>query len=331
MSSKIDQLPRINLTFLPIPLVEMKNLSRILGGPRIFIKRDDLTGLALGGNRSRKLEFLLGEALSQNCDVVVTGGAMQSNTCRQTAAAAAAANIECHLALGGAPPEFPTGNLLFDYLCGAIIHWCGADQKGEQIPQIAAKLYSQGRKLYSMPFGGSNAVGALGFVAAMRELKEQMQAQNINIDTIILPSSSGGTQAGMVVGIDLYELPLQVIGIGIDRKDSGGPAYEAEMAILADQITEKLGRAPRYVAGRFKMRYDYAGSGYGVVGDLEREAIRLVARYEGILLDPVYTARAMGGLIDMFRKKEFGAGDTILFWHTGGTPALFEHARELWP
>jgi D-cysteine desulfhydrase len=309
--------------------VELKNLPRKLGGPRIFIKRDDLTGLALGGNKSRKLEFLLGEALSQNCDVVVTGGAMQSNTCRQTAAAAAAVGMDCHLALGGEPPEFATGNLLFDYLCGAHIHWCGENKKGEQIPEIAAKLHSQGRKPYIMPFGGSNAVGAMGFVTAMIELKEQLSTQNFKIDYIILPSSSGGTQAGMAVGCDLFGLTAEIIGIGIDRKEPGEPAYESELAVLADQIAEKLGLKSRYVASRFQMRYEYFGQGYGVVGDLEREAIRLVAQSEGILLDPVYTARAMGGLIDMIRKKEFNSGETVLFWHTGGMPALFEHSREL--
>jgi D-cysteine desulfhydrase len=309
--------------------VELKNLPRKLGGPRIFIKRDDLTGLALGGNKSRKLEFLLGEALSQNCDVVVTGGAMQSNTCRQTAAAATAAGMECHLALGGEAPEFATGNLLFDYLCGAHIHWCGANNKGEQIPEIAADLQSQGHKPYIMPFGGSNAIGALGLVEAMRELRDQMQTQNIRIDTIILPSSSGGTQAGMEVGSDLYGLAAEIIGIGIDRKEPGEPAYESELAALADQIAEKLGTKSRYVASRFQMRYDYADPGYEVVTDLEREAIRLVAQSEGILLDPVYTARAMGGLIDMIRKKEFNSEETVLFWHTGGMPALFEHSREL--
>jgi D-cysteine desulfhydrase len=180
-----------------------------------------------------------------------------------------------------------------------------------------------------MLFGGSNAVDGLGFTAAMAELREQIQAQQIKIDTIFLPSSSGGTQAGMVVGRDFYGLTAEIIGIGIDRTEPGEPAYEAEMVVLADQIVEKIGQEPRYIAGRFKMRYDYAGPGYGVVGDLEREAIGMVAQSEGILLDPVYTARAMGGLIDMIRKKEFGAGDTVLFWHTGGTPALFEYAREL--
>jgi D-cysteine desulfhydrase len=329
MKPNINNIPRVRVTFLPTPLVELKRLTAVLGGPRIFIKRDDMTGLALGGNKTRKLEFLLGEALSQNCDAVITGGAMQSNHCRQTAAAAAAVGLECHLALGGEQPAFPEGNLLLDYLFGAIVHWCGEQRRGERIPEIAAKLRSQGRKPYIIPYGGSNATGALGFVVAVAELKEQLLAQNSRVDYLILPSSSGGTHAGMTVGVDIYGLSTTVIGIGIDREAPGEPPYESELATLANQIAEKLGLEARYTASNFQMRYEYFGGGYGVVGDLEREAIQLVAKYEGILLDPVYTGRTMGGVLDMIRHKEFTSRDTVLFWHTGGTPALFEYAREL--
>jgi D-cysteine desulfhydrase len=329
MAFSLDNVPRVQINFLPTPLVELKRLADVLDGPRIFIKRDDLTGLALGGNKTRKLEFLLGEAVSQNCDVVITGGAMQSNTCRQTAAAAAAVGLECHLALGGEPPAFPEGTLLLDYLLGAIVHWCGERRKGEQIPEIAEKLCSEGHKPYIIPFGGSNAIGAIGFVAAMSELKEQLLAQNSKVDYVILPSSSGGTHAGITVGIDIYDLPVKVIGIGIDRGEPGEPPYESELATLANQVAERLGIESRYTASDFQMRYDYFGEGYGIVGDLEREVIQLVAQHEGILLDPVYTGRAMGGLIDMIRNKEFTSSDAVLFWHTGGTPALFEYAREL--
>jgi D-cysteine desulfhydrase family pyridoxal phosphate-dependent enzyme len=329
MTFDIKTVQRIQITFLPTPLVELKRLACVLKGPRIFMKRDDLTGLAFGGNKTRKLEFLLGEASSQNCDAVITGGAIQSNHCRQTAAAAAAVGLECHLALGGEQPEFPNGNLLLDYLFGAIIHWCGVQRKGEQIPEIAEKLRAKGSKPYIIPYGGSNATGAMGFVAAMSELKEQLLAQNDKIDYLILPSSSGGTHAGMTVGVDMYDLDTEVIGIGIDKGESGEIPYESRLAMLANQIAEKLDIESRYTAGKFQIRYNYLGDGYGIVGDLEREAIQLVAKHEGILLDPVYTGRAMGGLIDMIRKKEFTSNDTVLFWHTGGTPALFEYAREL--
>lgn len=327
--SGINKLPRVRFNFLPTPLVELRRLASFLRGPRILMKRDDLTGVALGGNKTRKLEFLLGDALSQNCDAVITGGAIQSNHCRQTAGAAAAVGLECHLALGGEQPAFPEGNLLLDYLFGAIVHWCGEQRKGERIPEIAETLRSNGRKPYIIPYGGSNATGAMGFVAAVLELKEQLLAQNYNVDYLIFPSSSGGTHAGIAVGVDLYDLSMKVIGIAIDRGEPGDPPYESELAILANQVAERLSIEPRYGAGDFRVRYGYLGEGYGVVGDLEREAIQLTARYSGILLDPVYTGRAMGGLIHMIRNGEFASSDTVLFWHTGGIPALFEHAREL--
>ena len=293
------------------------------------MKRDDSTGLALGGNKTRKLEFLLGEALSQECDAVVTGGAVQSNHCRQTAAAAAAVGLECHLALGGEQPELPTGNLLLDHLFGATIHWCGDQTKGERIPDIAEELRSQGRRPYVVPFGGSNAVGATGFVAAIAELKEQLLALNIKRVSIVVPSSSGGTHAGMAVGLDACDLSAELFGIGIDKGEPGVPPYEAELATLANQLAERLGVETSYREADFRMRYGYLGEGYGIVGDREREAMQLSGKYEGILLDPVYTARAMGALIDMIRNKEFGTGDTVVFWHTGGIPALFAHARDL--
>jgi D-cysteine desulfhydrase family pyridoxal phosphate-dependent enzyme len=331
MSLKLDGIPRIPIGFFPTPLVEVKRLAGILGGPRLLMKRDDLTGLAMGGNKTRKLEFLIGDALSRNCDAVITGGAIQSNHCRQTAAAAAAAGLECHLALGGEEPPLVNGNLLLDYLFGAVVHWCGEQRKGERIPEIAANLRAQGREVYIIPYGGSNAVGAMGFVAAVRELKEQLATRSEKVDCVIIPSSSGGTHAGLSVGVDLYDFPAEVIGIGIDKGESGGISYESELAALANQIAETLELDPKYRPDRFRMRYEYLGAGYGVVGDPEREAIRLLAKYEGILVDPVYTGRALGGLIDMIRRKEFASGDTVLFWHTGGTPALFEYAHELYP
>jgi D-cysteine desulfhydrase family pyridoxal phosphate-dependent enzyme len=329
MTGSMDDQPRIPIGFFPTPLMELKRLSNVLNGPRILMKRDDLSGLALGGNKTRKLEFLMGEALSFGHDAVITGGAIQSNHCRQTAAAAAAVGLECHLALGGEEPQLTEGNLLLDRLLGAIIHWCGEKRKGELIPKIAEELRCKGRKPYIIPYGGSNAVGALGFVAAVDELKRQLSAQNIGADCVIFPSSSGGTQAGMTVGVDLYELPVQLIGIGIDKGEAGEAPYESQIATLASQIAGRLGIKSNYAAGRIQVRDEYLGEGYGVVGDSEREAIQLVARYEGVLLDPVYTGRAMGALIDMIRKKEFNRGDTVLFWHTGGTPALFAYSKEL--
>jgi D-cysteine desulfhydrase len=325
----LSEFPRIPLGNLPTPFVELKRLTKWLGGPKIFIKRDDLTGLGLGGNKIRKLEFLFGEAIKQNCDTVITGGAIQSNHCRQTAAAAASVGLQCHLALGGTKPETPNGNLLLDYLFGANIHYCGEKRKGEALPEIENQLKSEGRKPFVIPYGGSNSIGALGFVAAIGEMKEQMLAKGIPIDYIVFPSSSGGTHAGITTGVDLYGLKTNVIGIGIDQKDSGETPYESELACLGNELASKLNLPVHYNYSNFVVRKEYYGKGYGIMGDLEREAISSMARYEGILLDPVYSGRAMGGLIDMIKRKEFSSVDNVLFWHTGGTPALFDYAREL--
>jgi D-cysteine desulfhydrase len=324
-----NEVPRARITCLPTPVVELRRLSALLGGPRLLMKRDDLTGLGMGGNKTRKLEFLLGEALSQGCDAVITGGATQSNHCRQTAAAAAAVGLECHLALGGEAPDLPEGNLLLDYLFGAVVHWCGEHRKGERIPAIAEALRAQGRRPYLIPYGGSNAVGALGFVAAVEELQEQLVRRGDRVDTVVFPSSSGGTHAGITVGIDALGMPTRVVGIGIDRREAGEPAYDQELADLANEVAARLGLGRRYRAGGFSLRGEYLGAGYGVVGDREREAIRVVARQEGILLDPVYTGRAMGGLLAMIRGGEFAPSETVLFWHTGGAPALFAYGHDL--
>jgi len=321
--------PRRSLGFFPTPLVKLDRLTQKLSGPRIFMKRDDLTGLALGGNKVRKLEFLVGEALAQGCDTLVTGGAAQSNHCRQTAAAAAACGLACHLALGGEPPSVAEGNLLLDQFLGAVIHWTGELRKGERIPEIAQSLRSAGRKPYVVPYGGSNTTGAVGFVEAVRELTDQLARSGESITDIVFASSSGGTQAGLTVGKSLFGLDCELIGIGIDKGASGEVPFEEHVVRLANATAERLDVPQRFSASDFTIRNDYLGRGYGVVGELERRAIRLVARTEGILLDPVYTGRAMGGLIDMIERRELSSEHSVLFWHTGGIPALFPYARDL--
>jgi len=321
--------PRVRITCLPTPVVELRRLSEALGGPRIWMKRDDLTGLGMGGNKTRKLEFLLGEALAQGCDTVLTGGAAQSNHCRQTAAASAVCGLECHLALGGEAPEIPEGNLLLDLLFGATVHWCGEERKGERLPDLAADLRAAGRKPYLIPYGGSNAVGALGFVAAAEELAEQLPAMGGRVDAVVFPSSSGGTHAGITVGVESLGLEARVLGIGIDRREPGEQPFEQELAGLANEVAVRLGRRPRYREADFEVRQEFLGQGYGVLGEREREAIRLAARLEGILVDPVYTGRALGGLVEMIRGGELSSADTVVFWHTGGAPALFAYGREL--
>jgi D-cysteine desulfhydrase len=293
------------------------------------MKRDDLTGLALGGNKVRKLEYLVADALSRGCDCLVTGGAAQSNHCRQTAAAAAARGLECHLALGGGPPGLPGGNLLLDMLLGAQIHWSGERRKGEDIPLIEAELRAAGKKPYVIPYGGSNRIGALGFVAAAEELAAQLGAAGEKVDAVVFPSSSGGTHAGLVVGARLHKLRSTLVGIAIDKGEAGEGPYADRVLELAGETASIAAPGERFSPENIVLKNGYVGGGYGVVGELERRAIALAARTEGILLDPVYTGRAFGALVDLIEKGEFGRGQTVLFWHTGGAPALFAYASSL--
>jgi D-cysteine desulfhydrase family pyridoxal phosphate-dependent enzyme len=317
------------LGFFPTPFVQMNRLTRHLGGPSLWIKRDDLTGLALGGNKTRKLEFLMADALAKGCDAVVTAGAAQSNHCRQTAAAAAALGLTCHLALGGFPPPTANGNLLLDELFGATIHWSGALRKGEDLARIESELRFRGLRPYVIPYGGSNPLGAMGFATAMIELDEQLAAAGVHADAIVFASSSGGTHAGLLVGASATRSSARIIGIGIDKRGPDEEPFDAFIAGLASRTAEFLGAERQYRPSDVLLRTEYLGAGYGVVGDLEREAIRLMAEREGVLLDPVYTGRAFGALVDLIRRGEFGSREHVIFWHTGGAPALFSYAGTL--
>jgi len=326
---RIESRARFPLAQLPTPIEELKSLSRELGGPELLIKRDDQTGLALGGNKTRKLEFLVGQALEQGADTLVTAGAAQSNHCRQTAAAAARAGLRCELLLNGTKPELPNGNLLLDELLGARIHWVQRSEREAKLSQIPDELRKQGGKPYVIPVGGSNGVGAAGYVLAITELAEQLNGMNRRVDHVIFASSSGGTQAGIVVGARVTGFNGKLHGVSIDRDDSESATYEGELADIANETAKYVGFNAQFAASDFTVAYNYLGGGYGVVSDLEREAIRLLASCEGIILDPVYTGRAMGALIDLIRKKAFRSEETVLFWHTGGAPALFAYAKDL--
>lgn len=319
---EIRKLSRTELGFFPTPLVELKRLSAYLNGPQIYIKRDDLTGLALGGNKTRKLEFLIADALNNGCDCVITGGAEQSNHCRQTAAAAAICGLECYLVLGGNEPDEAKGNYLIDKLLGAKIHWTGEFRKGEKIPEIAEELRKMGKKPYIIPYGGSNPVGVYGFIEAMNELKQQLIEMKIHVDHIVFASSSGGTHSGIILGNEVYNVSANIIGIDIDKAEDEGPYIDRLLSLL-NLSSEFCGYNKKYGKGDIILRREYLGEGYGIVGDLERNAINILARKEGILVDPVYTGRALGGLIDMIEKKEFSKNEKVLFWHSGGIPALF--------
>lgn len=323
---EIKKLSRINLGFFPTPITELKRLSDYFGGPRVYIKRDDLTGLALGGNKTRKLEFLIADALNNNHDSIITGGAEQSNHCRQTAAAAAICGLECHLVLGGGEPVEATGNYLIDKLLGAKIHWTGEFRKGEKIPEIVEKLRLQGKNPYIIPYGGSNPVGVYGFIEAMNELKQQLITMKIHFEHIIFASSSGGTHSGIILGNEIYNIGSNIIGIDIDKAEDEGP-YIDRLINLLNSSSNFCGYNKIFSKDDIVLRKEYLGEGYGIVGDLERNAIHLLASKEGILIDPVYTGRAFGGLLDMIGKKEFLRNEKILFWHSGGIPALFTEKK----
>ena len=325
---RIDSLPRFPLAHLPTPLEELKTLSRRLAGPDILIKRDDQTGLALGGNKTRKLEFLVGDALAKDADTLVTLGAAQSNHCRQTAAAAAKAGLRCELILNGKKPDVANGNLLLNELLGATCHWIERSQRAAKLQELNTQLRAQGRKPYLIPVGGSNGIGATGYVVAMLELAEQLRASGRRVDHILFGTSSGGTQAGIVLGARIAGFTGQLHGLSIDKNDPEHFEYETEVAQIANDCAAFIGSPVRVSREDMKVVYGYKGEGYGVVGDLERDAIRLLARSEGIVLDPVYAGRAFGALVDLIRKGVFKKNETILFWHTGGAPALFAYANE---
>ncbi len=326
---RIETLVRFPLAQLPTPIEELKSLSRELGGPELLIKRDDQTGLALGGNKTRKLEFLVGQALEQGADTLVTAGAAQSNHCRQTAAAGARAGLRCELLLNGTKPDLPNGNVLLDELLGAGIHWIQPSERTAKLRELPDQLRQEGRKPYVIPVGGSNGVGATGYVLAMIELIEQLDRINRCVDHVVFASSSGGTQAGIVVGAKVTGFEGKLNGVSIDKDDRDDVPYNHELADIANETGKYIGFDGQFTARDFNVLYNYLGGGYGVVSDLEREAIRLLGSREGIVLDPVYTGRAMGALIDLIRKKTFRSDETVLFWHTGGAPALFAYAKDL--
>jgi D-cysteine desulfhydrase len=325
----IEKLPRFPLAQLPTPVEKLERLARELGGPQLLIKRDDQTGLALGGNKTRKLEFLVGDALARDADTLVTVGAAQSNHCRQTAAAAAKAGLKCELILNGHKPDAPTGNLLLDQLFGATEHWIDRSQRATKLSEIAELLRTQGRKPYVIGVGGSNGIGATGYVVAMIELMEQLRLSGQKVDHILFGTSSGGTQAGIELGARITGFTGKLHGLSIDKNEPEHLAYESEVAQIANECAAYIGSEVRLVQADVSVVYGYMGEGYGVVGNLEREAIRLMARCEGIVLDPVYVGRAFGALLDLIRRGRFRRGETVLFWHTGGAPAVFAYAREL--
>lgn len=322
----LARFPRVFLAHLPTPLEKLDRLSQELGGPEIWIKRDDCTGLSTGGNKTRKLEFLMAEAQEEGADTVITQGATQSNHARQTAAFAAKLGMQCHLLLedrtGSRDANYnDNGNVLLDHLHGAstATRPGGTDMQAE-MEALAEKLRGEGRKVYVIPGGGSNATGALGYVDCAFEIISQANDRGLVIDHIVTATGSAGTQAGLITGLKAMNTNIPLTGIGVRApKDR----QEENVYNLAVKTAEKLG-CPG-VVGRADVVADssYVGEGYGIPREDTIEAIRMFAELEGILLDPVYSGKGAAGLIDYCRKGHFKKGERVVFLHTGGSAALF--------
>jgi L-cysteate sulfo-lyase len=301
-------------------------LSAQLGGPRIWIKRDDCTGLATGGNKTRKLEFLMADALEKGADTIITQGATQSNHVRQTAAIAAKLGLECHILLedrtGSNDLNYNyNGNVLLDQLFGASISKRpGSADMNKEMEILAQTLRSQGKNPYIIPGGGSNPIGALGYVNAALELLAQANEMGVRVDLLVHGTGSAGTQAGLVAGLIGLRSGIPVLGIGVRAPKE---KQEASVFNLAQQTARHLGIGDVIKQEDVKANCNYVGGGYGIPTEGMIEAIKLLASTEAILLDPVYSGKAMAGLIDLIRKGEFEKSQNIVFLHTGGSAALF--------
>lgn len=318
--------PRIQLGHFPTPLEPMANLTALLGGPRLWVKRDDCTGLSTGGNKTRKLEYLMAEAIAARADVVITQGATQSNHARQTAAAAAKLGMKCHILLedrtGSTDPDYTdNGNVLLDRLHGATVdRRSGGSNMQQEMEQLAEQLKADGARPYVIPGGGSTPVGALGYVSAAMELASQAAARGLRMDYLVHATGSAGTQAGLVAGLHAINSDTKLLGIGVRAPQEKQEAMVYDLACRTAEHMRMGGGIPRELVAA---NCDYVGAGYGLPTAGMLEAVEILARTEGLLLDPVYSGKGMAGLIDLIRKGYFKANDNVVFLHTGGSVALF--------
>lgn len=322
----LQPFPRVSLSHAPTPLEPLDRLRQAIGGPRLWIKRDDCTGLAQGGNKARKLEFLVADALAKGCDLLITPGAVQSNHVRMTAAAAARFGLKCHAVLERRVQDTDTdyeenGNVLLDELFGATRSYVpGGSDVAAACAAVAEDFKAKGAKPYVIPGGGSNPIGALGYVACAMELMAQASHIGVNVTRLVHGTGSSGTQAGLVAGFAAMKSPITVYGVSVRQ-----PRQRQEEIVfdLACRTADHLGHS-----GVVKREHVFAddghvGPGYGLPTQGMVDALTLVARTEGILLDPVYSGKAMAGMIDAIRKGTFGDKEDIVFLHTGGSTALF--------
>jgi D-cysteine desulfhydrase family pyridoxal phosphate-dependent enzyme len=319
----LDVQPRLRLAHLPTPLEPAPRLGAALGVANLWVKRDDCTGLGMGGNKARKLEFLLAEAQSQGADVLLTTGGVQSNHARMTAAAACKLGMQSILFLTDPQPAKQQGNLLLDRIYGAEVRFlpgAGLAEGQRAMDEAAETLRAAGRCPYIIPVGGSTAVGCLGYVAAVRELADQASAQSLRIDAMVTAAGSTGTLAGRVLGRQAFMPETRLYGISVSPP--AGPG-RGKCARIVREAAAKLGVSDPPTADDIDLRDDWLGAGYGVPTPAGVEAIRLAATCEGLLLDPVYTGKALSGLRGLAEQGELRPEETVVFWHTGGAPALF--------
>ena len=328
----LARFPRVHLAHLPTPLERMDRLSEALGGPEIWIKRDDCTGLSTGGNKTRKLEFLMAEAQAEGADLVMTQGATQSNHARQTAAFAARLGMDCHILLedrtGYKDENYNhNGNVLLDVLHGATYETrnAGLDMNAE-MELVAENFRKQGKKVYTIPGGGSNTTGALGYANCALELVGQANDRGLVIDHIVHATGSTGTQAGLVTGLKALNANIPVMGISVRAAKA---VQEENVFKLASATADVLGCPGIVSAQDIAANSDYVGEGYGLPTEAGIDAIRMFAKLEGLLLDPVYSSKGAAGLIDLIRKGHYKKGERVVFLHTGGSVSLFGYLNAL--
>ena len=326
LSLTLAKFPKVRLGHLPTPLEPMDRLSEILGGPRLWVKRDDCTGLSSGGNKTRKLEFLMADAQSKGADTIITQGATQSNHARQTTAAAAKLGMECHILLedrtGSNDNNYIlNGNVLLDRLHGASVSKrSGGTDMNLEMQDFADALIEKGKKPYIIPGGGSNPIGALGYVNCARELTEQASEIGLKIDALVHATGSAGTQAGLVTGLAAIQSNIHLLGIGVRA-----PKDKQEQMVfdLAQKTADYLDTGIEIERDKVRAICDYVGAGYGLPTDGMIKAVKLLAQSEGLLFDPVYSGKGLDGLIDQIKKGYFAGMDNVVFLHTGGSAALF--------
>ncbi|MFX0114380.1 MAG: D-cysteine desulfhydrase family protein [Candidatus Hodarchaeota archaeon] len=321
----LDSIPRIHLCLLPTPIVPLQRLTKHLGGAKIFIKRDDLTGIAFGGNKNRKLEFLLADAREKKADVIVTEGALQSNHCLQTAACSSKLGLECELVLSGEDPKTITGNLLLDQILDVRIHRV-KDRAERKIVmnEIEENLRSLGKTAYIIPSGGSTKIGALGYLNCASEISKQSKEMAVTFDYFVHSSGSGGTQSGILIGKELYYPELEVLGISDGESKE---ALEAKIKGIIKEFNDEWGLDLRIHKDTIKVLEGYFGEGYGIPSQEMISTVKQIAKLEGIFLDPVYNGKAMVGLIDLIRSEAISRDQNVLFLHSGGGPSIFSYTE----